>query len=376
MEIKTTIAGAGIIGLAIAAELSNISKDIFVIEKNDRFGMETSSRNSEVIHAGIYYPKDSLKAKLCLKGNRLLYERCVDKRIKHIKCGKLIVANSKEEELVLNEIKEKAHQNGATDVDFMTKKNVKQLEPAIKQTLSLHSPSTGIIDSHKLMLSLFSQAKKNGVNFIFDTKVESIEKTNHGKYKVSIIYPDGKPYSFTTSTFINCAGHSADKIAQTMGIDIDAEGYRQFFWKGEYFCVDGPAFPIRRLVYPVPLPNNTGLGIHATIDIKGKLRLGPNATFLENHEIDYTVAPSKCYEFYESAVKFLPFIQKSDIKPEMAGVRPKLQKPGEPVKDFIINEESNKNLPGVVNLIGIESPGLTSCLAISEYVLKLIKDAL
>lgn len=376
MEIKTTIAGAGIIGLSIASELSKSIKDIFVIEKNDRFGMETSSRNSEVIHAGIYYPQDSLKARLCLEGNRLLYERCLAKRIKHIKCGKLIVANSVEEELKLNEIKENAFQNGVEDLELLTEKKTNQLEPSVNAKAAIFSPSTGIIDSHKLMGSLFSHAKNNGVNFIFGTEVKSVKIIQPGKYQVDVIYPDGKPFSFISSTFINCAGHFSDKLAQSMGIDIDAAGYRQHFWKGEYFSVDTKPFQIKRLVYPVPLPQNTGLGIHATIDVSGKLKLGPNATFIENGKIDYSVNPNELDSFYESAVKFLPFIKKKSIKPEMAGVRPKLQRPGDPARDFIINEESDKNLPGIVNLIGIESPGLTSCLAISKHVYELIKYAL
>ncbi len=174
---------------------------------------------------------------------------------------------------------------------------------------------------------------------------------------------------------INCAGHGADKIAESMGIDIDMAGYRQYFWKGEYFSVNTPPFPVKRLIYPVPLPNTTGLGIHATIDISGRLKLGPNATYLPDKKIDYSVNASEREKFYQSAERFLPFIKKEDLTPDMAGVRPKLQKPGDAVRDFIIQEESDKGLPGIINLVGIESPGLTSCIAISKYVNGLVKNS-
>ncbi len=374
MEIKTTIAGAGITGLSIAAKLSEHSKDIFVIEKNEKFGMETSSRNSEVIHAGIYYPKDSLKLKLCIEGNKLLYKRCKTHRIKHLMCGKLIIATNPKEEEILENIREKAKLNGVNNINFITQKQLTQLEPNIKATAAIHSGSTGIIDSHKLMHSFFSQAKKNGTKFIFNTEIQYVKKIDDGKYKVKVIYPDGKPFSFITRLFINCSGHNADTIAESMGIDIDKAGYRQYFWKGEYFSVNIPPFTVNRLIYPVPLPNNTGLGIHATIDIYGRLKIGPNAIYLADKKTDYSVSPLSQDIFFHSVKEFLPFIKKEDLTPDMAGIRPKLQKPGDPFYDFIIHEESDKGLSGIINLIGIESPGLTSCIAISNYVENLINQ--
>ncbi|MBU0991941.1 MAG: NAD(P)/FAD-dependent oxidoreductase [Proteobacteria bacterium] len=372
-EIKTTIIGAGVVGLAIAAVLSETETDIFVIEKNDTYGMETSSRNSEVIHAGIYYPKDTLKARLCVEGNRRLYDWCKKKRINHLTCGKMIVATCAEEEEKLNSIRTNAMNNGVANLSFLTSRAIKKLEPDVNAVSALFSPLTGVIDSHQFMQSLYKNAKQNKVQFIFGTRVKGIEAICPGMYKIHVLYPDGEPDSFITRRVINCAGHGADEIASQMGIDIDEKDYRQYFWKGEYFGVETHPFPVKHLIYPVPLANTTGLGVHATIDIRGKLKLGPDATFLDTSPIEYSVNADKRDQFFESVKKFLPFIQKESLYPEMAGVRPKRQKPGDPVKDFMINEESDKGLPGIVNLIGIESPGLTSSLAIADHVVQLIR---
>lgn len=372
-DIGTTIIGAGVAGLAIAQRLSETETDIFVIEKNESYGMETSSRNSEVIHAGLYYPKGSLKADLCVKGNRLLYDWCKRHRITFLPCGKILVATNTDEAQRLHDIKRNARENGIDDLKWLTPAELKKREPEVKAISALYSPSTGVIDSHQFMRSLYSKSKKKKVHFIFGTRVNAIEIVKPGIYRIHIIYPDGETDAFTTRTLINCAGHGADLIAAEMGIDIDAEGYRQHFWKGEYFGVETEPFRISHLVYPVPLPNTTGLGVHATIDVNGKLKLGPDATFISRKTIEYSVNAHKRDLFFESVHKFLPFIEKKNLYPEMAGVRPKRQKPGDPVRDFIIHEASDKGLPGVINLIGIESPGLTASLAIADHVRDIIE---
>jgi L-2-hydroxyglutarate oxidase LhgO len=373
MEAEVVIIGAGVIGLAIAAEVAHDFDNVFVLEKNPKFGEETSSRNSEVIHAGIYYPQNSLKARLCVEGNELLYDLCQEKRIPYRRCGKIIVATNHEEDEQLEVILTKARSNGVEDVERISKKQVQKQEPEVKAVSALFSPSTGIIDCHRLMAYLEARAKNNGVNLVYKTRVERIEKTAAHNYRIEILNPDGELFAFNTRHLINCAGLEADRIASGLGIDVSARNYQQYFWKGEYFAVSGKSNRIKTLVYPVPLPNNVGLGVHATVDLNGQLKLGPNARYIATRSYDYTVDPSEGSAFFESASRFLPFIRPEDLHPAMAGIRPKLQKPGDPIRDFIIQEETDIGYPGFVNLLGIESPGLTSCLAIAKYVRKLIQ---
>ena len=374
MEITTTIIGAGVVGLAVAAELSRTRKGIMILERHPSFGQETSSRNSEVIHAGIYYAKDSLKARLCVEGNRLLYRMCEEGRIPHRRCGKLIVATDEEEEGILASIQERARENGTEPLEMLNAALIKTMEPNVKACAALFSPATGIIHSHRLMRRYIAQANKNGAQLVPQTTVSRVEKQSDGRYRVHVAYPDGKTDSFSSRYIVNCAGLESDRIAASMGIDIDACGYRLHYWKGEYFNLDVPHGFIRRLVYPVPQANHVGLGVHATIDLSDRVKLGPNATFLPDRELDYTVDAAARQSFYEAARRYLPGITVGQLNPEMTGIRPKLQKPGDPARDFIIAEESNKGLPGVVNLIGIESPGLTASPAIAKYVAGLLAE--
>jgi len=374
MEITTTIIGAGVVGLAVAAELSRTRKGIMILERHPSFGQETSSRNSEVIHAGIYYAKDSLKARLCVEGNRLLYRMCEEGRIPHRRCGKLIVATDEEEEGILASIQERARENGTEPLEMLNAARIKAMEPNVKACAALFSPATGIVHSHRLMRRYIAQANKNGAQLVPQTTVSRVEKQGDGRYRVHVAYPDGKTDSFSSRYIVNCAGLESDRIAASMGIDIDACGYRLHYWKGEYFNLDVPPGYIRRLVYPVPQANHVGLGVHATIDLSDRVKLGPNATFLPDRELDYTVDAAARQSFYEAARRYLPGITVGQLNPEMTGIRPKLQKPGDPARDFIIAEESNKGLPGVVNLIGIESPGLTASPAIAKYVAGLLAE--
>jgi len=370
MESNVTIVGAGVIGLAIASEISERKEKIFLLERNRTFGQETSSRNSEVIHSGIYYPRGTLKARLCVEGRNLLYKLCVEKEIPYRKCGKLIVATHKDEIAKLEEVKQKGEANGVDDLRYVEGQELKDLEPNVKAVKALFFPSTGIIDSYSLMKYLESNAKRNGTEFAYGVNVTGIEKIKNG-YQVNIHDADGQPFSFTTRFLINSAGLEADIIAKSIG--INQKEYNIYFWKGEYFYVgSGKNRLIKRLVYPVPEEYNIGLGIHATIDLSGRLRLGPNTEFIPEKKIDYSVKKENQQAFFESARKFLPFLEYEDLGPDMAGIRPKLQKPGDPVKDFIIREESGKGYPGLINLLGIESPGLTACLSIGKYVVSLL----
>jgi L-2-hydroxyglutarate oxidase LhgO len=376
MKFKSdiTIIGAGVVGLAIAAQLARHGRVVYVLEKNERFGQETSSRHSGVIHSGIYYPYGSLKAKLCVEGNHLLYELCPKHGIGYKKLGKLIVAASDEETGQLQELKEKGQRNGAEGLRMISRSELKKLEPNVEGVAALLSPSTGIIDSHALMEHFVARAKDGGTEIAYRKKVVGIEKVSDG-YKVTVEEDDKGKFSFTTRILINCAGLYCDKIAGLAGIDIDKAGYRLHYCKGEYFSVgNGKNRLVKRLIYPVPEVKDTGLGVHVTLDLEGRMRLGPNTQYVDS--IDYSVDSRHKDSFYKSAIKMLPFIEYEDLEPEMAGIRPKLQGPGEDVKDFVIRDESDRGLLGFIDLIGIESPGLTSSLAIARYVAGIVRDIL
>lgn len=369
MDTCITIIGAGVIGLAIAARLSTEYSEIVVVEKNKGFGKETSSRNSEVVHSGIYYPKGSLKARLCVEGRELLYDYCDKNEISYSKCGKLIVATNTEEEKQLPTILERSRNNGVTSGSHITSEEAKELEPNVKTLSALYFPESGIVDSHGLMKELEKEAGRNGVDMAYNNEVTALKKIDNG-YQVTVKDADGN-FTFSTRKVINSAGLGAYNISRLMGPDDPS--YRNYFWKGEYWGVgNGKSKLVSRLIYPVPETNTTGLGIHATVDLNRGLKLGPNTVFLEDDRLDYTVDKSRKNQFYESAKQFLPFLEADDLHPDQAGIRPKLQKPGDPIKDFIIRNEADKGYPGFINLLGIESPGLTACLAIGNYVKHLI----
>ncbi len=363
------------IGLAVAAELSGRyeSAMIALVEKHGSFGLETSSRNSEVIHAGIYYPAGSLKARLCVEGKEMLYEFCRRYRIPHRQIGKLVVANNPEEITSLESLLRQAVSNGVTDLVELDQAQVSQLEPQIKARQALFSPSTGIINSFALMNRLEQVALQNGVLIAYCHSLQSIEKINgDGGYRLQLTNPDFSTDEIETGCLVNCAGLYADPVAALAGIDIDQAGYRQYPCKGEYFSLP-PARSglVDHLVYPPPLPELAGLGIHLTKTLDNRLRLGPNAVYTGNLD-DCSVNPENAANFYQSAVTFMPFLTLEDLEPEMAGIRPKLSGPGGPFRDFMIREESARNLPGIINLIGIESPGLTACLSIARLVSTLV----
>ena len=370
MDAEITIIGAGVVGLAIAERISQASDNVFVLEKHLSFGQETSSRNSEVIHAGIYYPRNSLKSRLCVEGKRLLYDYCRKHDIPFNNCGKLIVAASDDEIKIIDGIRNTAFNNGVPDPLTLDQAGIAKLEPDIFALKALYSPSTGIVDSHSLMKSYESGAINNGAQVVYGSEVTGIRKISNG-YEITTTGKDGNVFSFTSRLVINSAGLTSDKISEMAGMKDD--NLKIHFCKGEYFRLNPPKNRlIRRLVYPVPVHNLEGIGIHVTIDMAGGVKLGPDVTYLDTNTFDYTVSPEKQEAFYNSAKKFLPFLEFGDISPEMAGIRPKIQKKGEPVRDFYIREESDRGNPGFINLIGIESPGLTSSLAIANYVHGLI----
>jgi L-2-hydroxyglutarate oxidase LhgO len=371
IEIDVAVIGAGVIGIAIAGEIAQRNKEVFIFEKNRTFGLETSSRQSEVIHAGIYHPEHSLKTKLCIKGRNLLYELCDRHDIAYKKLGKIIVAANENGITRLEKLYEQGRKNGIEDLTLLSRTELKKLEPNVEARAGLLSPSSGILDSHSLQRFFYNQARKKGAKFVFKTEVIGIEKTRTG-YKVQIKDREGVS-DFVARVVINSAGLNSDKVAQLAGIDIDKASYRLHYCKGEYFSLSSKYRNLMsRLIYPTP--EQAGLGIHVTLGLDGRVRLGPNARYVET--IDYNVDETQKEAFYNSAKKFLPVIELDDLTPEFAGIRTKLQAPGKAFRDFVIAHEERAGFPGLINLIGIESPGLTASPAIAQYVGKMVKELL
>jgi L-2-hydroxyglutarate oxidase LhgO len=369
VEFDVAIIGAGVIGLATAGEIAQRKKEVLVFEKNHSFGLETSSRHSEVIHAGIYYPEDSLKARLCVEGKSLLYKLCDRHDIAYRKLGKIIVATSENETTQLEKLYEQGRRNGVEDLMLLSQTELKKLEPNVEARAGLLSPSSGILDSHTLLKFLYSQAKEKGAEFAFGTEVVGIEKMR-AKYRVEIRDREGIS-AFISRVVINAAGLNSDRVAQLAGIDVAKAGYRLHYCKGEYFSLSSKyRNVVNRLIYPTP--EQAGHGIHVTVGLDGRVRLGPNARYVE--AIDYGVDETQKEAFYNSVQRFLPYIELEDFAPEFAGIRPKLQGPGEAFQDFVIAHEEKTGFPGLINLIGIESPGLTVSLAIARYVGRMMKE--
>jgi L-2-hydroxyglutarate oxidase LhgO len=370
MDAEITVIGAGVIGLAIAEKVSEEHNNVFLIEKNLSFGQETSSHNSEVIHAGIYYTRDSLKARLCVEGKWFLYDYCKKYNIPYNNCGKLIVATSEEEISIIEGIRQTAIKNGVDDLLVLGREQITDMEPNIFALKALYSPSTGIVDSYSLMKQYETNTLNNGGQVVYGSEVTGIRQIKKG-YEITLIDSDKKNYSFTTNSVINSAGLTSDKVSEMVGLGDD--NLKIVFCKGEYFRINPPKNRlIKRLVYSVPHPELEGIGIHVTIDMGGGVKLGPDVKYLESNIYDYKLTASKQEAFFKSAKKFLPFLEFDDLAPEMAGIRPKIQKPGEPLRDFYIMDEAKRGYPGFINLIGMESPGLTSSIAIAKYVKKLI----
>lgn len=368
-QVNITVIGAGVVGLAIASHLSDKYTDIVVLERHSTFGQETSSRNSEVIHSGIYYPHGSLKADLCVKGAQELYEISKRYSIPHKKIGKLIVATEQSEINEIERLYEKGQSNNVSGLIILEKNEIRKIEPYANAIAALYSPNTGIIDSHSLMKHFFDKARANGVLFSFESNVELLDKDNDG-FVVGIKPED---YKFRTRIVINSAGLFSDRIAELAGINIDDAGYRLKFCKGSYFSYSRTS-PVKMLIYPVPHKDLTGLGVHATIDLAGRLRFGPDAEYIK--VIDYRVDKTKRDMFYRGASKIIKGLDKDAFMPDMSGIRPKLQGPDEPVRDFIISEEGDRGLSGLINLIGIESPGLTASPAIARFVHDIVRRSL
>lgn len=363
-EVDVLIIGAGVIGLAIAGELSAVHPELSIAlaEKNENYGQETSSRSSEVIHAGIYYPQTSLKGRLCRQGNRILYDYCEDERVDHRRCGKVIIAVDEDELQHLQQVFAQGQTNGVM-LEWLTPDQVQKRIPGVKAVAGIWSPDTGIVDSHGLLYSYYRRAREQGVTVLLKAPVLAIRRLGQ-EYLVTL------PGEIIKSRIIvNAAGLYSDQVAAMLGLDIDDCGYRLHYCRGEYYRLR-PSRQFEHLVYP--LPEKAGLGIHLTLDLNGGQRLGPDFCYID--KIDYQMDDKALEAFYQSARRYLPWLDRDDLTPDYCGIRPKLQAPGEDFRDFIIREESDRGYPGLVNLIGLESPGLTASLAVGQYVTDLVKQ--
>ncbi len=376
MEDLNVIIGGGVAGLSIAANLSK-NFPCLLVERNPSFGMETSSRNSEVIHAGIYYPTDSLKAKLCVRGNYLLYQYLDENKIPYNKCGKYIIARNSDELEEIERLFMLAKSNGVNGIRKASNQEIADKESNIKMIeglypLGLFSPNTGVLNSHKYMQSLELKAIQSGCSIAYNHEVIKLSK-NGESYEITVIDSTGLQSTISASRIINASGLCSDKIAKLIGIDIDKFNYNLHFCRGHYYRLPlKPKYKFNHLIYPVPDKKTGLLGIHVTLGLDGSVRLGPDIEHLLENKQDYRIPKETQSLFYKSISTYLKNINYEDLLPDTAGIRPRLQSTKYGFADFIINEETDKGFPNFINLIGIESPGLTASLAIAEYVENLI----
>jgi L-2-hydroxyglutarate oxidase LhgO len=361
-KVEAVVVGAGVVGLAVARALAMSGREVVIVEAEDAIGTHTSSRNSEVIHAGIYYPKGSLKASSCVAGKALLYEYCAGHGVPHRRCGKLIVATDEKQIEELKGIKAKAHANGVTDVDFIPVEQAMAWEPELRCVAALHSPSTGIIDSHSLMLAYLGDAESHGAMLALKSGLIGADVVPDG----FVVHVGGaEAMTLKCSILINSAGLRAPTVARSV------EGYRaqlapkEYYAKGNYYSL-ARKNPFTRLIYPVPEPG--GLGVHVTLDLGGQARFGPDVEWVER--IDYGVDPKRAERFYAAIRRYWPGLPDGALLPGYAGIRPKTAGPGEPAPDFHIQGPREHGIPGLVHLFGIESPGLTASLALARMVEK------
>jgi L-2-hydroxyglutarate oxidase LhgO len=367
-EIDCVVIGAGVVGLATARALAFGGRDVLILERETLIGSGISSRNSEVIHAGIYYPKGSLKARLCVAGRARLYDYCASRHVAHRRCGKLIVATAPAQLPALEAIKRAAEANGVDDLTWLGAGGVGDLEPALSCVRALHSPSTGIIDSHGYMLSLLGEAEAAGAMIAYGASVTRMLLDDRG----AAIWVNGDDApSLHARLVVNAAGLGALDVARAMA-GFPAHHIPQGrLAKGSYFTLSGRRSPFTRLIYPVPEPG--GLGVHVTIDMAGQVRFGPDVEWIDRP--DFTVDPARAAQFYQAIRPYWPDLRDGDLAPGYVGIRPKLSGPGQPAADFQIDGPSRHGVPGIVNLFGIESPGLTASLAIADEVLRIAEAA-
>lgn len=361
-EFDCVVAGAGVVGLAVARALALAGREVLVLDAAEAIGTETSSRNSEVIHAGIYYAAGSRMARACVAGKHLLYAYCAERGIPHANCGKLIVATDAAEADRLAAIQARAAANGVPDLRLLTRAEALALEPALHCTAALLSPSTGIIDSHAYMLSLQGDAANAGAIFVFHAPVLSGRASGAG---IEIEVGGAEPMALRCRSFVNAAGLHAPKLARGIAGMPSQLIPREYFAKGNYFTLTGRN-PFSRLIYPVPVPG--GLGTHLTIDLGGQARFGPDVEWVDS--LDYDVDPRRGDSFYAAIRRYWPELPDGALAPGYSGIRPKIVPPGAPGQDFTFSGPASHGIPGLLHLFGIESPGLTASLALAEMAVQ------
>ena len=365
-KIECVVIGAGVVGLAVARALALQGREVMVLEAVDAIGTGTSSRNSEVIHAGIYYPQGSLKASLCVKGKAMLYDYCAARGIGHSRCGKLIVATTGEQVAQLQGIIKKAAANGVHDLVLITREEAQAMEPRLQCVAAVHSPSTGIVDSHALMLALQGDLENTGGLVVLNSPLAHAHCAPNA---ITLIATDGT--ELQARLVVNSAGLQAQALARRFaGLDPH-QVPPSYYAKGNYFTLAGRS-PFSRLIYPVP--EAAGLGVHLTIDLGGQAKFGPDVQWVASAD-DLVVDPARGDAFYAEVRKYWPELKDGALVPGYAGMRPKIQAPHEAAKDFLIQGPAAHGVHGLVNLFGIESPGLTSSLAIGEHVAQLLTAA-
>ena len=366
-DVDCLIVGAGVIGLACAAQMARAGNSVMLVEQECRIGEHTSSRNSEVIHAGIYYPPGSLKARLCVEGRELLYRWCEMHGVSHRRVGKLLVAVTDAEVPALEAIQANARQSGVESLEAVSQARLCELEPAVVGVAGLFSPQTGIIDSHAYMESLLAEAQRYGADLALDTRVDHVFFTAQG-WRVEGV-SCGERFSIHAGSVINSSGLFASQFAEKVE-GLDAAYVPATYWcQGRYFGYAGRP-PFKHLVYPMPEANTAGLGVHATLDLGGQVRFGPDVAWTD--VLDYQVDESLRDSFARAIFRYFPSLNTARLIAGYSGIRPKLSAPGHPAADFCIQGPQVHGLPGLVNLFGIESPGLTASLAIARHVSQLL----
>jgi L-2-hydroxyglutarate oxidase LhgO len=372
-RVDVTVIGAGIVGLATAWQVARSGQQVLLLERHESFGRETSSRNSEVIHAGIYYPAGSLKGRFCIEGNRMLYRLCEQYHIPHLPCGKLIVAVTEEEEEQLEGLKVQGEENGAERLELIGQDRIRQLEPAVHARAALHCPTSGVVDTHQLMKFYETSALQQGVEIAYNVEVQQLTGDADG-WLLSVCDTAGEAYEFQSRVVVNSGGLNSGNLAAAAGIDQDAAGYRINYCKGMYFRIgNGKETLTSSLIYPVP-PRPGSVGIHTCPDNGGGMRLGPCDVWVD--EIEYSVDEQIRTTVHQAVQPFLPFLKPEDLQPDSAGIHPKVQQQGEPMHDYIVCHEVDRGMPGLINLIGIESPGVTASPALGRYVSEMIAGIL
>ena len=366
-KVDCVVIGAGVVGLAVARALALAGREVIILEEAGAIGTETSSRNSEVIHAGIYYPPGSAKAALCVEGKALLYRYCEERGIGHRRCGKLIVATTAAQVAALHKILAQAAANGVHDLRLLTAEEAMAMEPALRCVAALHSPSTGIVDSHGLMLAYQGEAEDHGAMRALQSPVTGGELVAQG---ISLDVGGAEPMQITARTVINSAGLMAQRFAAALRGFPSDKVPPCYYAKGNYYSLTTRS-PFTHLIYPVP--EAAGLGVHLTLDLAGQARFGPDVEWIA--EIDYDVDLSRADGFYRAIRDYWPGLKDGQLAPGYAGVRPKLAGPDEPAGDFLIQGPNEHGVAGLINLFGIESPGLTASLALANHVAHIARMA-